>query len=631
MKSLYEKYGEIIRYLIIGVCTTVVSLVTKYALLFTVLDAKKPLELQIAVVISWIVSVSFAYVTNRLFVFQSKNRHFFQEIGLFVSSRIVTLGMESVLLWFFINFLHLDSNFYVIVWTIVTQGVVIVGNYVLSKWIVFTNHSSLLSNIPWGSVLIILGLLVLTYFFPYTHDDWDWGSRTGLSRLENGFQDFNGRYAGNVLVLLLTRYRFFRTCVMTLSFVLLALLAKVFVSSKNKSLPWVMGILLLMMPTRMVAQAIAWTAGYANYVIPVVLAFFILYQNRHIFASNSVLPSNIYWVPFLLTGIFGTLFIEHMTVYHVLLALFLVGYGYIHTKKINIPNLFYLFGTILGTYGMFFNGHLSAQADYRQVADGNLLKSAISTYFGQFYQLLVRDNVVLIIVLSILLLMLGYQYEKKNKHLSTFRFRIIRICSMVQLFYLTYIGLSKVVTGTALLGNKGEGLLVFLYGLSVLGTIAITITDSERKFRLFTEMASVVLIAAPLLIVTPIGPRCFFPTYCFLALIVVELWDILFSKTKVDYEKILRGMVLVSMCFYLGIYGKCFFIEQKRAQYLENHRTDEELVLPKIPYEKYMQHPNPISEWFDTQFKLFYHIDEQTKLEFVSYTDWKKITRKQEK
>ena len=137
LKELYKKYEEIINYLIIGGLTTVVSLAVKYALLFTVLDAKNAIELQIAVVISWICAVAFAYVTNRIIVFKSKSKEIFKEIVGFVSSRLLTLGLEMLLMWFFVTLLKLNSDTWVIIWTIVCQVLVIVLNYVFSKLFVF--------------------------------------------------------------------------------------------------------------------------------------------------------------------------------------------------------------------------------------------------------------------------------------------------------------------------------------------------------------------------------------------------------------------------------------------------------------------------------------------------------------
>lgn len=140
--ELYKKYEEMINYLIIGVLTTVISLIVKYSLLFTVLDPKDAIQLQISIVASWIVAVIFAYITNRTFVFKSKSEKILKEIFLFFSSRIVTLIMESVILWFFITYLKLDTDIYVIVWTLVAQVLVIVGNYILSKFLVFSKKES---------------------------------------------------------------------------------------------------------------------------------------------------------------------------------------------------------------------------------------------------------------------------------------------------------------------------------------------------------------------------------------------------------------------------------------------------------------------------------------------------------
>ena len=71
--ELYKKYEEIVNYLIMGVLATAVNLGVKYALLFIVLEASSPTQLQIAVVISWIVACLFAYVTNKIIVFKSKD------------------------------------------------------------------------------------------------------------------------------------------------------------------------------------------------------------------------------------------------------------------------------------------------------------------------------------------------------------------------------------------------------------------------------------------------------------------------------------------------------------------------------------------------------------------------------
>lgn len=135
--GIYHKNEEVWNYLIVGGLTTVVSISVKWILLFTVLNADNGLHLQIAVVTSWIVAVLFAYVTNRIYVFKSKNKNIFQEMLHFFGARVLTLLMEMFIMWFFVTLLKLNTDVWVMVWTIVTQILIMIFNYIFSKLFVF--------------------------------------------------------------------------------------------------------------------------------------------------------------------------------------------------------------------------------------------------------------------------------------------------------------------------------------------------------------------------------------------------------------------------------------------------------------------------------------------------------------
>ena len=137
IKELYIKYKEIINYLIFGILTTLVNLITKYILLFTILNPTNGFQLHIAIIISWIAGVLFAYFTNRKFVFESKNENKLKEFISFVVARIATLLLEMFIMWFFVTLLKLDSDLYVVIFTLVAQVAVIIGNYIFSKLFVF--------------------------------------------------------------------------------------------------------------------------------------------------------------------------------------------------------------------------------------------------------------------------------------------------------------------------------------------------------------------------------------------------------------------------------------------------------------------------------------------------------------
>ena len=133
MKDLYIKYREIISYLIVGGLTTVVSLVTYYACVLTALDPNHPVQLQCANILSWIAAVAFAYVTNRRFVFRSRNKHMLREAGAFVASRVGTLVMDMALMFVMVTLGGLNDK----IAKLAVQVVVTVANYVLSKFFVF--------------------------------------------------------------------------------------------------------------------------------------------------------------------------------------------------------------------------------------------------------------------------------------------------------------------------------------------------------------------------------------------------------------------------------------------------------------------------------------------------------------
>ena len=98
-----EKYGEIVRYLIVGILTTIVSLGTYYGCVFTFLNPENALQLQLANILSWIIAVTFAYAMSRIYVFQSKQENILREMAAFYSSRLLTLFMDMAIMFIMVT------------------------------------------------------------------------------------------------------------------------------------------------------------------------------------------------------------------------------------------------------------------------------------------------------------------------------------------------------------------------------------------------------------------------------------------------------------------------------------------------------------------------------------------------
>ena len=130
--ELYKKYKEIINYLIFGGLATVVNFVSYYIFARTL-----NVDEVISSGLSWFCSVLFAYVTNKLFVFESKKntkKEVIKEMVSFFLARIVSGALCDVGTFaLMVDVLHIND----IVSKVVTQVMVVIMNYVFSKFIVF--------------------------------------------------------------------------------------------------------------------------------------------------------------------------------------------------------------------------------------------------------------------------------------------------------------------------------------------------------------------------------------------------------------------------------------------------------------------------------------------------------------
>ena len=126
----YVKYKEPLLYLFFGGLTTLISI-----FVFWLFNSPLGLNELVANLISWLLAVLFAFLTNKTWVFQSggQEKGFLSLMLSFYAGRLVTLGVEELLLLVFITWLGFNS----MAVKIAAQIVVIVLNYVISKLLVF--------------------------------------------------------------------------------------------------------------------------------------------------------------------------------------------------------------------------------------------------------------------------------------------------------------------------------------------------------------------------------------------------------------------------------------------------------------------------------------------------------------
>lgn len=137
MIDFLNKYKGIIKYLIIGILTTVVNLIV-YAIVIRIVKGRY----NIANILAWLSAVIFAFFTNKIFVFESKSferKILKKEFIIFFTSRVGTGVIEIAALPLVVN-IGFDQLFFK------TKGldgkfligaVVVILNYFISKYLVF--------------------------------------------------------------------------------------------------------------------------------------------------------------------------------------------------------------------------------------------------------------------------------------------------------------------------------------------------------------------------------------------------------------------------------------------------------------------------------------------------------------
>ena len=131
IKELWTKYKSLIMYAIFGGLTTVVNMVSYY-LSYNVLHIPNVPS----TIIAWILAVLFAFITNKLWVFDSPSfdkQTLLHEIPTFFGARLATGILDVVIMYLAVDVAHMNPT----VWKLISNVLVIIINYVASKLIIF--------------------------------------------------------------------------------------------------------------------------------------------------------------------------------------------------------------------------------------------------------------------------------------------------------------------------------------------------------------------------------------------------------------------------------------------------------------------------------------------------------------
>lgn len=128
--SIIKIDRELVLYVVFGAFTFFVNIITYF-----IFEDLLGINYLISNILAWFFSVLFAYITNRIWVFESKSPEILKEMSLFFGGRIFSGAVDTGLMYLFIDVLAIGD----LISKIVVQIIVIILNYIFSKLIVFTD------------------------------------------------------------------------------------------------------------------------------------------------------------------------------------------------------------------------------------------------------------------------------------------------------------------------------------------------------------------------------------------------------------------------------------------------------------------------------------------------------------
>ena len=489
-----------------------------------------------------------------------------------------------------------------------------------------------------NNMTFMLAIIVITIFWmfiyvnvPIGHDDWTWGSYIGVDRLESFLKDYNGRYLGSLVTVILTRTYVIRAIIMSCITVGISILmVKVVTVHKKKytMLLLIITILLLLAPRNIFRQTFSWIAGFSNYVPPILLVLIYIVYIREIFSKSRVERNGkVYLILGLVLSIATQLFVEHMTLYLIMLGIFTLGYSYIKFKRVYKIDVCVLIGSILGAAIMFSNGayhKISEQEDsYRTMATS--ITEMIKTAINQYVNIINKEFFMVMIILVILLAVLGCTLVVCKIKKSRNQVKIGEIISLIIIItyplYLLFINhYTEIVFVNDMVNDIVQAIFSLMFYLALAGIITIALEEREKKERTLFLLGSALIILAPLTVVTPIGGRNFLASYIFLVLLTVELIEYFIADIDIKSVQVigiigcLTVMCPLSMVFYsIGQDGR--YRDQRIKDQIEQGKNI--IYVPRIEHAEYLQVANPrFNNGYGAEygFRAYYNLSKETKV-----------------
>lgn len=464
----------------------------------------------------------------------------------------------------------------------------------------------------------------LAFLFPPSGDDWAWGSKIGTDRLHDWFRDYNGRYAGNLAVIALTRTHWLTPFIVGAVVALIVFLVVDLAELRTPLGYLVTTTLFLAMPRGEWREAIVWLSGFTNYAIAVAGALVFARAAKQDWCRPAA-DRPAWWrsVLALLVAFVAGLFMENVTIYLVVAAaVWIIAFGLVR-RRFSIEAAAWLAGFVVAAAVMFSNGayraaaHSGGGVHYQRIQRTGLA-TKLRTLGDQIYRYAVGNNTVLNIVLVLLVCLLAGAALPRIGARRAMAPAVLAGAFLLadQLLLLVEQHLTPSADARSVGGLGGLALLI------AVGASAVwLVTDIRRRVQLIVCCVSVLVLVAPLASVTPIGPRCFLASYAAFLVIVATLLNELTTRSGVNFSRRVAPFVgaigATLLASYFLVYAFVHHSAEHRLAKIRRavDRGATTVRIPALPFSTWVHFGDPKGDpvWAQ-RYKLYYGLPSELQI-----------------
>jgi hypothetical protein len=478
---------------------------------------------------------------------------------------------------------------------------------------------------------IIIFSVIYLYFFVFrffvipSADDYFWNDSRGMYLFRHGFfsriaqydGSSNGRYLGNTLEIFMEHHLLLAMFIFAFFWTLLIWSMWSLLRRTNFAL--IISILFVFsMQIGYINNMLVWNAGFVNYVPAAALLLAYLAMVRDGTRIDFQHPNLIATIS-LLIGISGGLFVEHMTIYQVMvgfLVIFLMKI--LHQGKLQRFHLTYLLGAIIGAAIMFSNPSYRTPSNYRKA--GFVPYLALRNYLKSNHFWIITFNILLVVSICVAVVILVLKTDHSW-------FQRIFIVAMSTAFSVYNVGLAIYMRklnfdmGYVIIDPSRKFYIVdtlvsAAFALYCCYCTFIFFKKSKYRYFVYFYLVSIFILTIPFLfIISPINIREYFNAYVFEYLIAAEFVKAAYQEvgkvTQLSTSILGIAAIIItstSFMYFMNVNYECNF---ERVEY-DRFLAGQKMPKTQVPYKNFIYEKDDLllldSRYWKSYVKLdFWH------------------------